>query len=97
MNPKFLLMTIDEAKIKSCPFKKDFDYCNPSNCMAWKEIQSRIEREDHSESRLILNNEAIKRRTYVKRSGGPGCSGIIYIEARGYCRRIYTFEEMEVE
>ena len=88
-------LTEEEAIKLSCP--KSFDNkiyehgfkCKASKCFAWYEVDSRIEREDHSGSKEMMYNEGVERRQKVKREGPSGCTGILILEARGTCGLIY--------
>lgn len=92
------LLTVPIAKKKSCPHFSAVAgqrvLCNPDDCMAWEEMESLVEREDHSGGRDVLNECASRRRldcpgVEIQRKGGPGSTGILFIEARGVCRKLY--------
>lgn len=82
--------TIEQAEKLLCPFEIR-EYCVSCLCMAWHMSERRIEREDHSDANMFM----IKQQDYraagseIKRRGPPGCTGILYLEERGYCRRLW--------
>jgi len=87
------MMTKEEASAKKCPYilnKAGYPKrCDPE-CMSWIEARKRIEREDHSGAELVIRKEAVERNYQeVKRKGPAGCNGILYLEAQGFCLRLW--------
>ena len=87
------MMTEKEASERKCPYIKDkFGYpiyCN-SDCMSWIQARKKIEREDHSGAEHVIREEARKRNYQeIKRKGPPGCTGYLYLEAQGFCLRLW--------
>jgi len=98
MITKMILKTEEEANKIQCPFMNEYfphktNKCVASNCMAWVEYEPRVERENHSNAFILMNELARERETSVKREGPNGCTGLLIIEARGFCGRI--FKEFE--
>jgi len=87
------MMTEEEASKRGCPYilnKQGYPKkCNPE-CMSWIMPRKRIEREDHSGAREIIQNEA-RERGYqkIKREGPHGCNGFLILEAQGFCLRLW--------
>jgi len=87
------MMTEEEASKRGCPYilnKQGYPKkCNPE-CMSWIEARKRIEREDHSGADRMIHNEARERGFQeVKREGPPGSLGHLYLEAQGFCLRLW--------
>lgn len=87
------MMTEGEASTRRCPYilnKAGYSkYCNPE-CMSWIVARKEITREDHSGAKEVIQNEA-RERGYQKiiRRGPHGCSGLLVLEAQGFCMRLW--------
>lgn len=79
------LFAEEEAKQRQCPHVHDLGTCIGSACMGWVQTQRRIERENHSGGSAMMQSLGVKRGQRVKREGPNGCTGILVLEARGYC------------
>ena len=88
------MMTSEEASSKKCPYIKDkYGYpirCIPDKCMSWIEARKEIERENHSGASIVIQNES-RERNYqeVKRRGPNSSTGYLYLEAQGFCMRLW--------
>ena len=87
-------ITHKEAIEKYCPFiviKEKNIKCLGHNCIAWKEINPRIEREDHSGGKQMIYEQRSRRNMQeIKRSGPIGSTGIFILDAQGVCLRLYN-------
>ncbi len=88
------MMTKEEASKRNCSYLIDkFGFprkCSTDKCMSWIEARKRIEREDHSGARDVIQNEARARGFQeVKRDGPSGSLGYLYLEAQGFCLRLW--------
>jgi len=89
------MMTNDEASQKLCPYAFDIDgssmeTCAPNTCMAWIVANQRVEREDHSGARDVMQKIAATRNGQeIKREGPPGSLGRVYLESQGFCLRLW--------
>ena len=87
------MMTEKEASAKKCPYilnKAGYPKrCDPE-CMSWIEARREIEREDHSGAEHVIRDEA-RARNYqeIKRRGSGGSQGYLYLEAQGFCLRLW--------
>lgn len=78
----------EEAVKKACPFAKR-ERCLGEKCAAWKEINPRIEREDHSGGKDMMVQQRGKRGFQeIKREGPPGSLGVLILESQGVCELI---------
>jgi len=81
-------ITHKEAVKKECPIN-NFEHCIGEKCMAWKEINPRIEREDHSGGREMIAEQRSKRGYQeIKREGPPGSTGVLILESQGICELV---------
>jgi len=87
------MMTEEEACKRGCPYilnKQGYPKkCNPE-CMSWISARKRYEKEDHSGAREIMQKVSRNRNGQeVKRKGPPGSLGYLYLEAQGFCLRLW--------
>ena len=80
-----------QAAAKVCPFEIVKGGCVTHDCMAWTVTEKYMSREDHSGANMLMVDECSKRApgAEVKREGPPGSTGKLYLEERGYCRRLW--------
>ena len=89
------LLTEEQAKTKLCPKRVNanfyFNNCVGPKCMCWLEVEAYVRREDHSGSTDLMNEEALRRGlgAVVLREGPRGCTGKLYLEARGRCGLVH--------
>ncbi|MFW6046303.1 MAG: hypothetical protein ACOCP4_00670 [Candidatus Woesearchaeota archaeon] len=85
-------ITHEEARNKICPFSLKSDnveYCFGTECMCWKEINPRIEREDHSGGKeMMLQKRNERGFQEIKREGPHNSLGVLILEAQGVCELI---------
>lgn len=84
--------TPDQAAARFCPFtfgdQRGASTCLAGRCMAWRIVHERVEREDHSGARDVMNKHALDTRRHVSRKGPQGSSGILILEEVGVCARL---------
>jgi len=88
------MMTDVEASKRKCPFIKDrHGYsirCDPA-CMSWIKARKEIVRENHSGAIDVITKESSERGYQkIKRRGPNGCQGYLYLEAQGFCLRLWS-------
>lgn len=85
------LFTETEASAIKCPVNKiDSTYCISKECMAWREVECRIKRENHSGADKLMLDAQIKRGSGARvRKEGHGCTGYLILDARGYCELLH--------
>lgn len=89
--------TVDAYRVL-CPFQPGgFLACRGKECMAWRVVNNRIEREDHSGAKVLMYAQAANRHQIVKRTGPPGSLGILILEEQGVCARLYPSIHKNVE
>lgn len=85
---------VSEAKKRFCPFllaaPDGPQFCAVGKCMAWRVVHDRIEREDHSGARNVLNDYALATGRHVRREGPPGSMGRLILDEAGLCMRLET-------
>lgn len=92
ITPLNFMMTAEEASQKLCPFVLDsnMETCAPNTCMAWIEANKRYEREDHSGAREMMQKVSRNRNCQeIKREGPPGSTGTLFLEAQGFCLKLW--------
>jgi len=87
------MMTEEEASSKRCPYNNGSsreNHCRVNDCMSWVEARRKIERENHSGAEHIIRDEARSRNFQeVKRRGPNSSTGYLYLEAQGFCLRLW--------
>ncbi|MFW6310843.1 MAG: hypothetical protein ACOC1K_01260 [Nanoarchaeota archaeon] len=79
----------EEAIQKVCPFSKQ-NKCLGNGCMAWKEVNPRIKREDHSGGKdMMIQHRGKRGFQEIKREGPPGSLGVLILESQGVFELIY--------
>jgi len=92
-------ITGTEARDIICPFKfgTDWIYCDGLRCMAFKIIDRKYEREDHSGAREFLNRIKHEENRQEQKiiEEWQGGQKYLLLEERGYCARLYKKENKE--
>lgn len=90
--------TEKEMREKICPFMStpmDKVRCYASGCIAWQVAFSRVEREDHSDGSLHIQEYGSKTGRMARREGPSGSTGIWILDEVGYCERLQIKEEIK--
>lgn len=87
------IVTEEKARNLMCIRRSSIDgrkNCIGSHCFSWLEINPRIEREDHSGGKQMMQAASSKRGFQkIKRTGPVGSLGILILEAQGTCGEIH--------
>ncbi len=94
MNKKINLMCSYDAKQLNCPFKLGDSNivdktCEPEDCMAWTEVHSEAQREDHSGGRECIQQWARDLGVESWRTGPGGSTGYWHMRDAGYCKLLW--------
>lgn len=86
------VFTNAQAVERLCPFNVVKGCCVANDCMAWTITERYTSREDHSGANMLMVDEQARRApgSEIKRKGPPGSTGTLYLEERGYCRRLWN-------
>lgn len=84
--------TPDKAASRYCPFtfsdQRAASTCLAGRCMAWHIVHEKVQREDHSGARDVINDYGLQTNRIPRREGGPMSSGFWILDEVGICLRL---------
>ena len=64
---------------------EELQFCIEDKCAHWRQLHSRVEREDHSGGKEMIFKHGVETNRVPRREGPGGSTGYWILDASGYC------------